>query len=302
VRHREEQEAYCRRFVAPVIATVELRQLGRQHFARVLDAAPTASVASHLRRCLSAMVAAGLEEGLVVATQDVLRGVHWADPAAEGDSFDTEEEGQFVDQADIPTASAVHALAAAAGERVWWRELQVLAVAYSGLRWGEMAALTADRIDPARRRILVDRQVIEGRHGLAISPPKNRRRRTTMYPARTPGGAELGALLARRLGELAPDGLVFPSPRGAWPRRSNYRRNTFEPAAIAAGWPRRPDGRWAWTFHSLRHVFATWALAQPGARIEDVSRLLGHSTVRVTQDLYISADGDLFERFYRATE
>jgi len=95
---------------------------------------------------------------------------------------------------------------------------------------------------------------------------------------------------------------VFPSPRGAWARRSNYRRNTFDPAADAAGWPRRPDGRRAWTFHSLRHVFATWALSQPGARIEDVSRLLGHSTVRVTQDLYISADGDLFERFYRATE
>jgi len=69
-----------------------------------------------------------------------------------------------------------------------------------------------------------------------------------------------------------------------------------------SGWPRRPDGRRAWTFHSLRHVFATWALSRPGARIEDVSRLLGHSTVRVTQDLYISADGDLFERFFTATE
>jgi integrase len=302
VRHREEQEAYCRRFVAPVIADVELRQLSRLHFARVLAAAPTASVASHLRRCLTAMVAAGLEEGLLLATQDVLRGVHWRDPGIEGDGLDAEEDGRFVDEADIPTASAVHALAAAAGERVWWRELQVLAVAYSGLRWGEMAALTADRVDVARRRILVDRQVVEGRHGLALSPPKNRRRRTTMYPARTPGGAELGALLARRLGELTPDGLVFPSPRGAWARRSNYRRNTFDPAADAAGWPRRPDGRRAWTFHSLRHVFATWALSQPGARIEDVSRLLGHSTVRVTQDLYISADGDLYERFYRATE
>jgi hypothetical protein len=29
---------------------------------------------------------------------------------------------------------------------------------------------------------------------------------------------------------------------------------------------------------------------------------MGHSTVRVTQDLYISADGDLFERFFIATE
>jgi integrase len=103
------------------------------------------------------------------------------------------------------------------------------------------------------------------------------------------------------VGELPADGLLFPSPKGHWARRSNYRRNLFDPAATAAGWPRRADGRWQWTFHSLRHVFATWALAQPGARIEDVSRLLGHSTVRVTQDLYIAPDADLYDRFYQAT-
>ncbi len=77
---------------------------------------------------------------------------------------------------------------------------------------------------------------------------------------------------------------MFPSPAGKWPRRSNYRRNVFHPAAEAAAWPRRPDGRRAWVFHSLRHVFATWALSRLGAHIEDVSRLLGHSTVRVTPD------------------
>ncbi len=69
--------------------------------------------------------------------------------------------------------------------------------------------------------------------------------------------------------------------RGGWARRSHYGRTTWDLAARAAGWPRRADGRWAWTFHSLRHVFATWALAQPGLRIEDVSRLLGHSSTRV---------------------
>ncbi len=95
LRHREEQEAYCRRFVTPVIAEVELRQLSRLHFAKVLEAAPTASVASHLRRCLTAMVAAGLEEGLLLATQDVLRGLHWPDPAADG--LDAEEERRFVE-------------------------------------------------------------------------------------------------------------------------------------------------------------------------------------------------------------
>ncbi len=155
-------------------------------------------------------------------------------------------------------------------------------MAYSGLRWGEMAALSADRVDTARRRIAVDRQLVETRHDLRLGPPKSRRRRTTMYPARTPGGVDLAELVERRLGELGADDILFPSPRGRWPRRSNYRRNTFEPAA-AAGWPLDARGRRAWSFHSLRHVFATWALAQPGARMEDVSRLMGHSTVRVTR-------------------
>jgi hypothetical protein len=70
-RHREEQESYCRRFVVPVIADVPLRSLTRVHLQRVLDQAATPAVAGHLRRCLTAMVAAGLEEGLVLARQDV---------------------------------------------------------------------------------------------------------------------------------------------------------------------------------------------------------------------------------------
>lgn len=64
-------------------------------------------------------------------------------------------------------------------------------------------------------------------------------------------------MVQRRVGGLGPDDVVFPSPRGHSVRRSNYRRNVFDPAARAAGWPKRPDGRWEWTFHTLRCVFAT---------------------------------------------
>lgn len=302
-RHREEQQSYCARFVVPVLGPLECARLGRTDFQKVLDRAPTASVAAHLRRCLSALVSAGLEEGYLLVRQDVLRGVRWHPP--EGTAMD--QVGEFarsVSQAEIPTASdvAAHARAAAHITGVWWRELEILVVAYSGLRWGEHAALTADRIDVARRRIIVDRQVIETRHCLKLSAPKGRKQRVTMYPARTPAGANLAEMLLRRLREIGPRDLVFPSPRGKWARRSGYARRVFHPAAQAAGWPRQADGRWAWTFHSLRHVFATWALAQPGARLEDVSRLLGHSSVRITQDIYVSPDGDLFERFYAATE
>jgi integrase len=300
-RHRDDQTSYCARFVLPVIADVALKDLRPWHFQRILDDAPTASVGAHLRTCLSAMVSAGLEEGLLLARQDVLRGVRWYRSAGPG--IVTEDTGKYVDEADIPTAACVHALARAAASHtgVWWRELEILLVAYSGLRWGEHAALTADRVHTAGRRILVDRQVVETKHRLTLAPPKNRRRRTTMYPATTPLGLDLSAMVSRRLREVRHDGLLFPSPRGQWARRSNYRRNVFAGAALAAGWPIRPDGRLEWTFHSLRHVFATWALSQPGARIEDVSRLMGHSSVRITQDIYVSPDGDLFERFFELT-
>jgi integrase len=299
-RHREDQESHCRRFVTPAIGAMAAGDLTRADFQRILDAAPTESTATNLRRCLSALVGACMEEGLLLSRQDVLRGVRRRRPIGEVSVL---ERTRHLEAADIPTAAAVHALAGAAAETtgVWWRELQVLLVAYSGLRWGEMAALTADRLDPTRRRISVDRQLIETRRELKLGPPKNRRRRITMYPARTPMGVELAAMVERRLAEVSCDGPLLPSPRGQWARRSNYGRNVFGPAATAAGWPRRADGRWAWTFHSLRHVFATWALSQPGARIEDVSRLLGHSSVRVTQDIYVNPDGDLYERFFEAT-
>jgi integrase len=108
-------------------------------------------------------------------------------------------------------------------------------------------------------------------------------------------------MVLRRLGEVEEDGVLFPGPRGGWARRSNYGRNLWDKAAANVGWTRADDGSWAWTFHSLRHVFATWALAQPGIRLEDVSRLMGHSSVRVTQDIYIHVSSDIYDRFYDAT-
>lgn len=300
-RHRDEQVRYCERFVLPVLGTVSCRRMTRLDLKAVLDQAPTPSVAQHLLRCLTALVAASLEEGHLLARQDVLRGVRWHPPVG---SEARAETGLAVTEAEISTTEAVHALASACAERsgVWWRELEILLVAYSGMRWGEHVALSADRVDAERRRITLDRQVIETRSALKLSLPKGRRSRVTMFPARTPGGVHLAALVEHRLSEVEADGLVFPAPRGSWARRSNYGRNNWDPAATAAGWPRRSDGRWAWTFHSLRHVFATWALVQPGLRIEDVSRLLGHSGTRVTQDVYVHVHDDVYQRFYEATE
>jgi integrase len=275
--------------------------LTREDFQLILDKATTASVAQHIRRCLTGIVAAGLEEGHLLARQDLLRGVRWhgADPGER----DREPVDRAVTDAEIPTVDAVHALAHRTAERtgVWWRELQVLLVAYSGLRWGEHVALTERQVDVERRRIKVDRQSIETRSALVEGLPKGRRRRVTMFPDLTPAGVDLGQMVRRRLDEVEPGGLVFPAPQGGLQRRSNYGRYLWDRAAADIGWPKQHDGRWLWTFHSLRHVFATWALHDARIPIEDLSRLMGHSSTRVTQDIYIHVRDDMFDRFFDAT-
>lgn len=295
LRHREEQESYCRRFVTPALAAVECRRMTRRDFQRALDGARTRSTADHLRRCITALVRAGIEDGYLLARQDVLRAVHWRDdpqttePSAVLGLVDADEWAVAVTDDEIPDHEAVQALARAAAEHtgVWWRELELLLVAYSGLRWGEHAALVARRVDCERRRVDVARQVVESRSGLSLALPKGRKRRTTIFPDVTPTGADLVAMIERRLAEVGDNGLLFPAPRGQMARRSNYRRNVWVRAAHAADWPRGDDGRAAWTFHSLRHVFATWLLARPGVTIEDVSRVMGHSSTRITQEIYV---------------
>ena len=78
-------------------------------------------------------------------------------------------------------------------------------------------------------------------------------------------------------------------------------RYVWDRAADDVGWPRSEDGTWRWTFHSLRHVFATWAPHDARIPIEDVSRLMGHSSTRVTQDIYVHVLPDLYDRFFKAT-
>ena len=115
--------------------------------------------------------------------------------------------------------------------------------AYSGLRQGELFALTTGQIDPAARVIDVDRKVIEVSGTLLTGAPKGRKRRKTIYPARTPQAypladkiaARIQAARAERDAGTNPLGLMFPSPRGTYWRSSNFDRRVLAPAYLAAG-------------------------------------------------------------------
>lgn len=163
------------------------------------------------------------------------------------------------------------------------------------------AGLVPEQFDLERRRLSVNRQVIDSRSGLVPGLPKGGRRRVTLFPELTPKGVYLAGKVERRLGEAEFGEPFFPATRGSWQRRSNYGRYIWDRAADDVAWPRRADGRWLWPFHSLRHVFATWALHDAGIPLEDLSRLMGHSSTRVTQDIYIHVRHDMFDRSFRAT-
>lgn len=71
---------------------------------------------------------------------------------------------------------------------------------------------------------------------------------------------------------------VYPSP-------STILRRELYPAMRKAGVPRAGPTHERRTFHSFRHTFAKRAL-ESGAQITWLSRHLGHSSLKVTTDIY----------------
>ena len=89
------------------------------------------------------------------------------------------------------------------------------------------------------------------------------------------------------------DGLAFSAAEGGALRHRNFMRRHFRPAVERAGLPE------ALRFHDLRHTFASLLLADR-TPIEVVSRILGHSSIRVTMDTYGHLRDDAFDAYMDA--
>jgi integrase len=111
------------------------------------------------------------------------------------------ESAQWVDPAEIPAGDDIGKLgrALAAGRHGERDELMAITAAYSGLRWGELTALTIPQMDTGTRVITVDRKVVEVAWHLYVEAPKNRKFRRTIYPRLTPCGYPLVERLAARI-------------------------------------------------------------------------------------------------------
>jgi integrase len=150
----------------------------------------------------------------------------------------------------------------------------------TGMRQGELIALRWGDIDLQSAVIRVRRSFTAG----SISSPKNHERRDVDLTR------DLVELLGSWWGECGrPSGsdvLVFPGEgRQGHLSGSNLLRRYLDPAMARAGIPRvGPTGE-SRVFHSLRHTYAKRAL-ETGAQITWLSRHLGHSSLKVTSDIY----------------
>lgn len=172
------------------------------------------------------------------------------------------------------THEQVQSLAAAAGGD---NGLIILFLAYTGVRFGEMAALRVARIDLLRRQVEVAESVTAVNGGLVWGTPKGHSRRWVSLPR------FVADLLAEHVSGKAADDLVFTSRDGAVLRASNFRRDVWAPAACAVGLHDIVP-------HALRHTAASLAIAS-GADVKVVQQMLGHKSATMTLDLY----GHLFE-------
>ena len=154
-------------------------------------------------------------------------------------------------------------------------------LAYTGLRWGEMAALRVQDFDMLRRRVNVSRSVTES-GGLVWSTPKTWERRSIPFPASI--ADELAALMV----DKGRDDLVFTDMRGGVLRNSNWRARVFEPTVRKCH--KSDESFPSITPHDLRHTAASLAVSAR-ANVKAVQRMLGHAKASMTLDVY----ADLFD-------
>jgi integrase len=154
-----------------------------------------------------------------------------------------------------------------------------------GLRRGEICGLRWSDINLDSRTLRVNRQLQRMRNGggLYFTQPKNASRRTIKLPQRA-----LESLRSHRKKQAEQrllagpnwreNGLVFTTLKGTPVDAQNFTARNFKSILKRAGLPDMP-------FHGLRHSCATTLLAK-GTHPTYVQKLLGHSSIKQTLDIY----------------
>jgi integrase len=170
----------------------------------------------------------------------------------------------------------------------------VMFLAYSGCRWGEMAALRPKDADLDRGRITITRSASKVNSRSVIGTPKTWEIRTVAIPADI---ADLLRPVVRA--QRDPNGLLWARPDGEplrppttthWLGGAVRRCITASAHCDQYGTPNGPATFPRVTAHQLRHTAASLMIAS-GAHVKTVQRQLGHRSAEMTLNQY----GHLFD-------
>jgi integrase len=187
-------------------------------------------------------------------------------------------------------------LSAASGDR--WEALYVVAL-HTGLRRGEALGLLWEDVKLEEATLSVKRSLdVDG----TLKTPKNPASRRTLKLA----SRALAALKAHkvrqneerlRAGDTWKDNdLIFPNTVGKPMNAGNFYRREFQPLLKHAGLAGED-----FTFHSLRHTFAT-TLAAKSVHPSTAQKMLGHSDIRMTLAIYTHATDEMQDAATAALE
>jgi integrase len=252
VRTRELYRWLLGKYVVPQLGHLRLEELTPStvrawHATLLRDGSPTPTRQAYA--LLRAMLNTAVSDELLLRNPCLVRG---AGVARSGERT-------------TATLAQVEALAEAVPPRY---RMLILLAAWSGARWGELVALSRDRLDLERGTMRIDRQYVElADSSLVLDTPKTAAGiRTVHIPPH---------LLPDLRAHLEDHGnhptLVFTTGLGGPLSRGGF-RSTWVKARERAGLP-------AFRFHDLRHTGNTLA-ATTGASTKELMARMGHASMR----------------------
>ena len=147
--------------------------------------------------------------------------------------------------------------------------------AYTGCRIGESLALKVGDVDADKRRARIGRTWTDDGHGGSmLGTPKNGKARNIAIPR------FLMPQIKAQMEGMGDDDWLFRATRGGNVWTNTWRTRIWNKAVKAAG---MEDA--GVTIHSLRHTYASFAIAQ-GADVKTLQMQLGHSSPSITLNTY----------------
>lgn len=147
--------------------------------------------------------------------------------------------------------------------------------AYTGCRIGESLALKVGDVDADKRRARIGRTWTDDGHGGSmLGTPKNGKARNIAIPR------FLMPQIKAQMDGMGDDDWLFRATRGGNVWTNTWRTRIWNKAVKAAG---MEDA--GVIIHSLRHTYASFAIAQ-GADVKTLQMQLGHSSPSITLNTY----------------